>query len=296
MNCPHCNSKVSSADKFCRNCGKAIVIKDDHSEIIGYQCPLCETPNPKSVNYCVKCGHWLLDTTHEAKPITKKSFKKYFSNSKEGTTKSRKILNWILLILFVILYFSGTADTKMLLSFLVIILGFISIIKPLRLMGINTRLRGLAAVFIGIIILFISATYLPDSKTTTSTVDPNQYKSQSISIPYDDLARETEKYTNNKVMYNGQVVQVTEGQWNNIVLRVNVTKDESNIYKDTIWVNYKYTDGEKRILENDIINLWGEVKGRKSYKAVLGNEVVVPEIQGRIIENMWNIDKLYLKV
>ena len=69
-----------------------------------------------------------------------------------------------------------------------------------------------------------------------------------------------------------------------VVLRVNVTKGQYDIYKDTIWVNYSYKEGEKRILEKDVINLWGQVKGRKTYSAVLGTQITIPEIDSRFTE------------
>jgi hypothetical protein len=37
--------------------------------VYGYKCPLCKTVSPESVNYCVKCGHWLLDTNHPGKRV-----------------------------------------------------------------------------------------------------------------------------------------------------------------------------------------------------------------------------------
>lgn len=46
------------------------------TDIAGYACPVCDTANPTSVNYCSQCGHWLLDTSREPIPLNKKDFKK----------------------------------------------------------------------------------------------------------------------------------------------------------------------------------------------------------------------------
>jgi hypothetical protein len=35
----------------------------------GYKCPACKTINPEKVNYCVKCGQWLLDTKFPAQRV-----------------------------------------------------------------------------------------------------------------------------------------------------------------------------------------------------------------------------------
>lgn len=59
------------------------------------------------------------------------------------------------------------------------------------------------------------------------------------------------------------------------VLRV-ATKQKAYIgyFNDDIWVNYK----GKRLLEGDIIDVWGKVKGLKTYTAVLGNRITIPEL------------------
>jgi len=45
-------------------------------------------------------------------------------------------------------------------------------------------------------------------------------------------------------------------------------------WEDTVWGNYH----GKRYLEDDIVNVWGRVKGLRTYTAVLGQEITVPEI------------------
>ena len=125
------------------------------------------------------------------------------------------------------------------------------------------------------------------SKSTSTSVDKtisiDDYKSQCNTISYDDIAREPDKYKKSKVKFTGQVIQVQESG-SDIVLRINVTKGEYDNYKDTIWVNYKYSADEKKILEKDIVNLWGEVQGSKSYESVLGGQITIPEINARSIE------------
>ena len=72
-------------------------------EIVGYACPICNTPNPLSTNYCLKCSHWLLDTKMKSKPITKKEYKKYFSGTK-GTSKKLLISGLIMLAIIASFY------------------------------------------------------------------------------------------------------------------------------------------------------------------------------------------------
>lgn len=286
MICQKCNNKVSSDDKFCNNCGQKLLKEDKN--IVGYMCPLCKTPNPEAVKYCVKCGHWMLDTITPAKPITKEEYKNYFEESKlDGKRgKYKALIFWFLITL---LFLVASVDAKMLLSFLVIFVGIISIIKPIKFLGIKSRGKGGIVSVIGIIILFVSASLLtpdvPTSVDTTTSID--EYKAQSITIPYDDLIRETDKYIGTIVNFSGRVVEVQE-VGPNIFLRVNITKSEYGFYDDTIWVNYSLKEDEKRIIDDDIVNLWGEVKGRKTYTAILGNRITIPEINARKIEIIKN--------
>lgn len=108
------------------------------------------------------------------------------------------------------------------------------------------------------------------------------YKDSCVQIKYEDLARQPEEHKGKKVTFTGKVVQVMESG-KNVTLRVNVTKGEYDIWTDNVYVDYKYSEGESRILENDIITLYGEFKGIKSYTAVLGNKVSIPHVAAKYI-------------
>lgn len=145
----------------------------------------------------------------------------------------------------------------------------------------------LASLGYGFILLVVVVVFLSRDTQQTGTPDDtiplDEYKAQCVVVSYDDLARETEKYVGTKVHLTGEVVQVIE-EGANMIYRINVTKTEFGFYEDTIWVNYSLKPGEKRILENDIVELWGEVKGRRTYTAVLGQKITIPEINARHIE------------
>ena len=63
-------------------------------------------------------------------------------------------------------------------------------------------------------------------------------------------------------------------------LRVNVAKGEYGFWDDAVYVTYT---GE-RLLEDDIIALYGKVKGRKTYAAVLGNQITIPKVEALLVE------------
>jgi len=109
-----------------------------------------------------------------------------------------------------------------------------------------------------------------------------QFKASCRTINFDALARDTEKYVGQRVVFTGKVVQVLE-MGSKTAMRVNVTKGEYGIWEDTVWVNYTRKPDESRILADDIIKFWGTVRGRRTYTAVLGQEITLPEIDAKYL-------------
>ena len=122
----------------------------------------------------------------------------------------------------------------------------------------------------------------PTQKMAALTVQ--EVKAQAGEIGYDLLARAPTQYAGRLVTFQGQVIQTTQ-EGLSYTLRVNVTRGKYDIWKDTIWVDYRAGSGsEPRILEKDIITLWGEFVGIKSYKAVLGQTIQIPYVVARAVQ------------
>jgi hypothetical protein len=69
-----------------------------------------------------------------------------------------------------------------------------------------------------------------------------------------------------------------------LTLRVNVTENRFG-WSDTILVNYRrHSPSEDRILNNDVISLWGEYRGIISYKAIFGQTIQIPHVVAAIVE------------
>jgi len=100
-------------------------------------------------------------------------------------------------------------------------------------------------------------------------------KSDAITISYDELMRNSDNYKEANVYFRGRIFSVTETYDDNYDLLV-ATRSEAYIgyYKDVIWINYKGS----RLLEDDIIDIWGYVKGLKTYTTVLGSQKTIPEL------------------
>ena len=116
-------------------------------------------------------------------------------------------------------------------------------------------------------------------------LSPTQIKNSAlIGIGFDDLMRNNEKYVGNILYLEGKVIQATNRYGDTYVLRVSITEEElgfgTTFYTDPIYVNY----AGKRILEEDIVGIYGRVVGIKEYTAVLGNPIELPEVDSLLLE------------
>lgn len=124
-----------------------------------------------------------------------------------------------------------------------------------------------------------------DIEIVSPVVSEEEFKANCEMVPYDDVARKPGDYTGTQVVFSGKVIQVVQEGDNKTILRVNVTQTKYGAWDDTLYVEYKRkADNESRILEDDIITLYGKMNGIKSYTSVLGNEVSIPYILVEYIE------------
>ncbi len=114
-------------------------------------------------------------------------------------------------------------------------------------------------------------------------VSAKAYKNSCKTLSFKDLSRNPDKHKGEKLKYTGQVIQVQEDEhWlddnTTVDLRINVTKDEYGLWDDTIYATVELPKNADRILEKDIITIWGECDGKYSYTSVLGSDVTLPKI------------------
>lgn len=98
-------------------------------------------------------------------------------------------------------------------------------------------------------------------------------KGYNTGITYNQLARTPDKYENKKVKFTGEVIQVLEDD-KTTQLRVNVNSD----YDKTIFVEYDSSIVKARILEDDIITIYGVSCGLISYESTLGGTITIPSV------------------
>jgi hypothetical protein len=115
----------------------------------------------------------------------------------------------------------------------------------------------------------------PETNQAVPKLTISEIKSKAITIPYDDLMRYNERYVGDIVYYRGKIMQIVNSYGDNYTIRLATKQSEYLGYSDNIiWVNYK---GE-RLLEKDIIDVWGKVKGLQDYSALFGNQITIPAV------------------
>lgn len=112
-----------------------------------------------------------------------------------------------------------------------------------------------------------------------------QYKSKCKSISYDSIARQPDKYTGKYMKIYGQVVQVMEGDdGESVDLRI-ATKNDGygNYYDDVVYVTYSYKSSDKKILEDDMVTVWGISAGSITYESTMSGDITIPAMVAEYI-------------
>lgn len=103
--------------------------------------------------------------------------------------------------------------------------------------------------------------------------EAEEKKGYETGITYDQLARNPDEYLLKKVKFKGKVIQVMEGD-KEIQLRLTVNSD----YKKVIYVAYNSNIVDSRVLEDDIITLYGYSLGLLTYQSTMGGNITIPSI------------------
>lgn len=98
-------------------------------------------------------------------------------------------------------------------------------------------------------------------------------KGYETGITYDNLARNPDDYEGEKVKFKGKVIQVIEGD-TEIQIRLAIDSD----YDKVIYCGYSPSIVSSRILEDDIITIYGTSIGTISYQSTLGGTITIPGV------------------
>ena len=137
-----------------------------------------------------------------------------------------------------------------------------------------------------IILLFVSCVGTSDPGVTHPDVSEAEYKAMCEEIAFDPLARNPDNYEGQMFQFTGEVIQVAEGNgYTN--LRMNVTAVDDGgwtCYEDTIYVLVKTEEGSDRILDYDIVTVYGICTGSYTYESIFGEQITLPGIEAMYYE------------
>lgn len=108
--------------------------------------------------------------------------------------------------------------------------------------------------------------------------EEKEFKNSCKKYTFKEIARNPDKYQGKKMKFTGEVIQVSEGWFNSVDIRLNITKNEYGWYEDTIYCTYTYKEGEGKILEDDIVTIYGTCDGDYTYTSVMGASITLPKI------------------
>ena len=129
-------------------------------------------------------------------------------------------------------------------------------------------------------ILFVSCIGL-GTPTDLIQLPETEYKQQCTTYKYEDLMRYPDNYNKKLAVFQGKVIQVLRNG-KEFQMRINVTQTNYG-YTDTMYVFYTQKTNEN-FLENDIIIMYGELRGTQKYTSVLGAEIEIPRIYAQYMQ------------
>ena len=92
-------------------------------------------------------------------------------------------------------------------------------------------------------------------------------------ITYEQLARTPDDFEGKKVKFTGEVVQLIEGDTSNSI-RFAVNSD----YDSMLYCEYDKSIVSTRVLEDDIITIYGTSYGLYSYQSTMGGKITIPAV------------------
>jgi hypothetical protein len=107
------------------------------------------------------------------------------------------------------------------------------------------------------------------------------FKAQAQTIAYNQLKKDADRYAGTKVKFTGQIFQIQEDQYLGGIMLLSVTNEGYGLWDDNVWINY---DHPIKSAEEDVVTVYGVIKGAKSYETQIGGETYVPEVDARYID------------
>lgn len=100
---------------------------------------------------------------------------------------------------------------------------------------------------------------------------------------YDQVLRDPDTYKLSPAHFKGEVSQIIKND-NYDIYMIKVTLDSDGDYNDPICVQYTLPKGASRILEDDVVDIYGTMAGLQTYTSVLDTQKSVPAMSAQYID------------
>ena len=131
---------------------------------------------------------------------------------------------------------------------------------------------------IGFLFLLIMGSPSSSISEESKNMTESEYKTSCEEIEYKELFRNIESNKGNMFHFKGKIQQVvSDGEYESKYL-ISVTKNEYDYWEDNVYVILDRTYFKDKLLEDDIVDFYGECNGSYSYTSVLGESIEVPKI------------------
>ncbi len=106
-------------------------------------------------------------------------------------------------------------------------------------------------------------------------------KNQAITVDFKELDKDPESFNGKIVKFIGQVLQIQESNGHGIVLLA-VTKESYGWSSaDVVYVEYQ---GHTDAVEDDVVTIYGQLTGSKTYESQAHFEITVPSMTACVVE------------
>ncbi len=111
----------------------------------------------------------------------------------------------------------------------------------------------------------------------------SDYISNCSNYTYEEISRNPDNYKGKYAHFRGEIIQSIESG-DSYTFRVNISRTSYG-WTDTILVSYtKKEVSESRLLEDDVVDLYGMLAGTHTYETVMGNEMTIPLLYAEYVE------------
>lgn len=111
-----------------------------------------------------------------------------------------------------------------------------------------------------------------------------RYKNGCIAVEYKTLARRPDSYVDKDLYFQGQIIQVSEGLFDDVTYRISVTPGKYGMWEDPVYVTYTMPEGSIKFLEGDIVDFYGVCQGDYTYTSIMNAQVTIPKVDAKYIE------------